>query len=128
MGDNKKILLVDDQIMIQELLADILRNNMYQVDVCANGHEAQAQVQRKSYDLVITDLRMPNGNGYDLLDFIEQRSEDTGSKQSVMIITGGPPREAPEDMSERGAIKYHTLHKPFTKQDFLDGVEQAFVA
>ncbi len=126
MDDLKTVLLVDDQIAIQEILANLLRNNLYKVDVCQNGKEAEDRLSDHAYDLVITDLIMPNGDGYDLLDFINKRSQQQGESQRIMVITGENSLDVPQLIQDRAAIECFTLYKPFTKQDFLDSVNLVF--
>lgn len=126
MDDLKTVLLVDDQIAIQEILANLLRNNLYKVDVCENGKEAEERLSGQKYDLVITDLIMPNGDGYGLLDFINKRSTQLGVSQRIMVITGENSLDVPQLIQDRASLECFTLYKPFTKQDFLDSVSLVF--
>lgn len=123
MPQSPKILLVDDQVKIQELLSDILRNNFYNVEIASSGTEAKAVLKRKKFDLVITDLRMPYGDGYQLLKYIQSAGVENNDEQNVMIITAAPPSEVPAD--EINFREYITLHKPFTKPEFLSAVADA---
>ena len=69
----KKILLVDDEPNIRILLGSILKQAGYTVDVAEDGFAALHSIQQAMPDLVITDLRMPNMNGFELLSVIRTR-------------------------------------------------------
>jgi response regulator RpfG family c-di-GMP phosphodiesterase len=67
------ILLVDDEILIRKTLQKFLEKNGYKIDSAANGLEAIEQLERKRYDLVITDLKMPGLDGRELLKAMAER-------------------------------------------------------
>ncbi len=121
----KHVLLIDDQIDIQEMLADLLRNHGIAVDAYANGEQAIKRLKEKTYDLIITDLNMPKLGGF---EFIEDARKTVlrGLDIPFLIITGG------KDMSEDHLyqlgkeINAQVLRKPFSKQAFLDSVCAAF--
>jgi CheY-like chemotaxis protein len=70
---NKKILIVDDEPSIRFLLSTIVQQAGYTVDVAEDGFSALRKMQDSKPDLVITDLRMPNMNGFELLSVIRGR-------------------------------------------------------
>ena len=72
----KKILLVDDEPNIRTVLTAVLENAGYRVDVAHDGFAALRSIQRSRPDLLITDLRMPNMNGFELLSVIRARYPD----------------------------------------------------
>ncbi len=69
----KRILVVDDEPNIRILLSSILQQVGYVVDVAEDGFVALRKIQHAMPDLVITDLRMPNMNGFELLSAIRTR-------------------------------------------------------
>lgn len=69
----KRILLVDDEPNIRILLGSILQQAGYFVDVAEDGYAALRKVQQALPDVIITDLRMPNMNGFELLSVIRTR-------------------------------------------------------
>lgn len=69
----KKILLVDDEPNIRLVLSAVLDRSGYAVEVAEDGFAALRTIQRSKPDLVITDLRMPNMNGFELLSVIRTR-------------------------------------------------------
>ena len=69
----KKILIVDDEPSIRFLLSAVVEQAGYTVDVAEDGFSALRKIQESKPDLVITDLRMPNMNGFELLSVIRSR-------------------------------------------------------
>jgi CheY-like chemotaxis protein len=72
----KRILLVDDEPSIRVLLGAILHQAGYMVDAAEDGYSALRKIQQAVPDIVITDLRMPNMNGFELLSVIRTRFPD----------------------------------------------------
>ena len=107
------ILVIDDQIDIQEILADFLRNSGYVVEACANGVQAAQKIKEKQYSLIITDLMMPKGDGFSFIATTNGRLETP-----VLIMTGGSNfekyREKIETLKNAG---YIALKKPFSKDE-----------
>jgi CheY-like chemotaxis protein len=69
----KRILLVDDEPNVRFVLAAVLEQAGYKVDVAEDGFKALRKIQQNMPDLVVTDLRMPNMNGFELLSIIRTR-------------------------------------------------------
>lgn len=108
----KRVLLVEDERELRELLAAGLRRAGYTVDVAATATEAQQLMQAQSYALVITDWRLPDGNGIDLADAAVKRRAKT------LIISGylfGLPAGAAE--------RHGMLTKPITVYDLVAAVQ-----
>ena len=76
----KRILLVEDEPAIHELLAPVLRELGYQVDVATTVADATAFLDRSPYALVIADWRLPDGNGLLVADM----GAELGAKSMVM--------------------------------------------
>lgn len=70
---NHKILLVDDEPNIRLVLGAVLEQTGYSVEVAEDGYIALRKIQQSRPDLVITDLRMPNMNGFELLSVLRTR-------------------------------------------------------
>ena len=66
-----KILLVDDEIEITEINKKYLEQGGYDIDVASDGREALEKYKRNKYSLIITDIMMPNMDGYDLISEIQ---------------------------------------------------------
>src|SRR5262245_10307495 len=71
--ESPRILVVDDERVIREILSDFLSLEGYVVRTVEDGEEALKELQRRSYNLVISDLKMPNMNGLELIEKITQQ-------------------------------------------------------
>ena len=118
-----KILLVDDE----EELATILKNTLefkskYQVDIARSGSHALPMLVETEYDLIISDINMPNLNGKRLLEVVNKKFPNT----PVILITGKPDYEDAVNLLKKGALDY--IGKPFTSEGLLQKVEEALKA
>lgn len=108
----KRVLLVEDERELRELLAIGLRRAGYNVDVAAGASEARELIGAHSYALVIADWRLPDGNGIDLADRALEHHAKT------LIISGylfGLPAGA--------ARRHRLLRKPFSIDDLMAAVQ-----
>ena len=80
----KKILLVDDEPNIRFVLTAVLEQSGYQVESAEDGFVALRRIQKSVPDLVITDLRMPNMNGFELLSVLRTRFPEL----ATVVISG----------------------------------------
>ncbi|HSJ57053.1 MAG TPA: response regulator [Anaerolineae bacterium] len=116
----KKILIVEDEPRIALALCRALElpvSGTPQVDISPVAETAIAKLQSESFDLVITDLRMPGMGGVELMRHIR----DTSPHTRLMLITAyGSPDV--EDVTRRLGAAY--LPKPFTLRDFVNTVEE----
>ncbi|WP_447973459.1 sigma-54-dependent transcriptional regulator [Nitrospira sp. Kam-Ns4a] len=103
----EKILIVDDERSMREVLSIMLKRAGYAVSVAADGEEAIAQLGKEIFDLVITDLKMPKVGGLEVLKAVKEASPDT----VVLVITAFASTESAVEAMKRGAYDY--LTKPF---------------
>jgi len=97
------LLLVDDDRQVLESMSDWLRSQGYELDASAGYADALAQLRAKSYDLVLADIRLHDGDGFDLLE--QCRRNWPGSQ--VILITATARRQ--RDRAIRaGAFDYLT--------------------
>ncbi|MCK5503900.1 MAG: response regulator, partial [Thermodesulfovibrionia bacterium] len=82
-GLKGKILVVDDEKSMREILQIFLKNEGYSVSVANDGESAIEAVKKDIFNLVITDMKMPKASGLDLLKRVKKISSDT----VVVIIT-----------------------------------------
>jgi two-component system response regulator PilR (NtrC family) len=106
-----RILIVDDEQSMRELLSILLRKEGYEVVTAENGASALKAIQREIFDLVITDLRMPQFDGMALLKSVKDVSPDT----IVIIITAFGTTEGAERARDLGAYDY--IGKPFNNDE-----------
>ena len=81
-----KILLVDDNAVVRDMLVDLVGSLGYSADAASGGTEALALFDRNRYDIVLTDLLMPGMSGWEVLAAVRQRDP----RMPVVIITGTP--------------------------------------
>lgn len=109
-----KILVVDDEAFIREMLQrGLSQTGGYTVDVAQNGQEAIEKVEKETFDLVLTDLMMPEVNGMDLLKIIK----GTRPELPVIMMTAYGSIDNAVEAMKIGANDYIT--KPVDFQDLL---------
>ena len=116
------ILIVDDEEVLRDLLVQILEGRGHTCDQAANGREGCALVANHEYDLIITDIRMPEMSGLDFLRKIEPYVE---SRTPCMIITALADEPAIAVKAVRLACDF--LSKPFEMKTIQDAVQRALV-
>jgi CheY-like chemotaxis protein len=85
-AQDPKILLVDDNAVVRDMLVDLVGSLGYVADAASGGAEALALFDRNRYDIVLTDLLMPGMSGWEVLAGVRQRNP----RMPVIIITGTP--------------------------------------
>jgi two-component system, response regulator, stage 0 sporulation protein F len=106
LGENMKILVVDDEEGARELFFTILSDEGYDITLANNGEEALARFKSDAYDLVVTDIKMPVMDGLQLLQEIRK----TGSKTDVIMVTAYGEVESYLKAMSLGAAEY--INKP----------------
>lgn len=86
-GQDAKILLVDDNAVVRDMLVDLVGSLGYVADAASGGAEALALFDRNRYDIVLTDLLMPGMSGWEVLAAVRQRDP----RMPVVIVTGTAP-------------------------------------
>jgi len=104
--DAATILVVDDEENAREGLSKILSKEGYSVDMASNGKEAIETLRRQSFDLVITDMKMPLMDGFEVLREIKKMNENIG----VIMITAYGEVESYLEAMNMGAFEY--INKP----------------
>jgi len=118
---SKSILIVDDDRSIQDLLRIILTKNGYDVHQATNGEEAIQRFMEVNPDLVISDISMPKGDGFNVAIIIRSR-ERSGTHIPILLISAFYDDHANVQNAERcGADAF--LSKPFTQKQLIDAVE-----
>lgn len=112
--DYKKILVVDDEFDIAELMADIIESLGHEVKMASNGIEALEILKTFNAFLVVSDINMPEMNGIELL---EKTQEFTECRPYVLLCTGFDGYER-NTLMEKGAIDL--LSKPFEFTDLKE--------
>src|ERR1700693_4643082 len=119
-----RILLVDDDPMITELIIDMLSLDGYSVETAPNGVAALEKVQGRRYDLIVTDLHMPELDGAGL--YLELTRRQAHPPQKIIFLTGtAGTSEAHRLVQETGLP---VLRKPFNVIELLELVRKVLGA
>ena len=113
------LLLVDDDRHLQASMADWLRDQGYAVDTAASVAEGRTAVDRKTYDLVLADVRLGADDGFDLLAYCRENHPAT----AVVMITGYGTIETAIEAIRFGAFDF--LTKPLIDEELLVSVQRA---
>ncbi len=115
----QRALVIDDEQVVLDSVRKILSSEKYEVDTCLKGKKGIEQAIHQSYDVVLTDIRMPDIGGLIVLRDIKRAKPAL----PVMIITGyGSVRSAVQAM-KLGASDY--IEKPFSPDELLNAVSKA---
>lgn len=115
----KKILLVEDDVTFSNMLKHFLERHQYTVEVSYTIKNAFTLLKKHSYNLIFTDLRLPDGNGIDLL----KQSKNTDSKIPVVLMTSYAEVSTAVQAMKQGAFDY--ISKPFNPDEVLEVITNA---
>lgn len=107
MNDQPSILVVDDELLIRDLLYDFFNNQGWQIVVAENGEKALELLKNQSFDLVLSDIKMPELDGLRLT----ARLRETHPDLPVILMTGFPSVESAVEALRAKAEDY--VIKPF---------------
>jgi two-component system, sensor histidine kinase and response regulator len=107
MGEQPVILLIEDEARLRDNLQSLLQSEGYQVTTAQNGAEGIKRLRQESFDLVITDLVMPEVDGFQVLEYLKAYSPET----VVVVMTAYVSAASVIDALRKGAYDY--LSKPF---------------
>ncbi len=119
MRDEKRVLLVDDDRGLLNLMSIRLNAEGYRVDMAYDGYSALSQVSAFHPDVVITDLKMPGINGMQLFDEIQKRFPGL----PIIILTAYGTIPGAVDATKKGVFSF--LTKPFDASNLLEDIERA---
>lgn len=115
-----KVLVVEDVEETREALEDVLERLGFDVDTAEDGAEAELFATLHEYDLVITDLMMPNKNGYELIRMLKK----IDCKAKTLAISGGGCLVTSDHaMTLARPLADATLKKPFSTQQLATAVK-----
>jgi chemotaxis protein histidine kinase CheA len=117
----KSILVVDDSLPIREIESDILKSEGYRVDTAADGAEALSMAKARRYDLVCTDLNMPQMDGFMLTDNIKKNEEL--SSIPVIVISSRSDEGDQKRAVLLGASRY-IVKNSFNNHNLLTAVRE----
>jgi len=117
-AERPRVLIVDDEKFIRDILADFLGMEGYAVRTAEDGAAALTELRGTSYDIVISDLKMPRMGGIELLEQITT----TAPNALTVIMTGFGTVETAIDAMKRGAYDY--ILKPFKVEEVIHVVQR----
>ncbi|MGM5469818.1 sigma-54-dependent transcriptional regulator [Flavobacteriaceae bacterium LMO-SS05] len=117
----ENILIVDDDVQILELLHRHLQSWNYHVYKAISVKEAVAILKDTHIDLLITDLKMPEVNGFELIKFVSEHYP----KLPKLIVTGYPNVQDSLAAIKSGVVDY--LTKPFTKEELKMAIDKSMI-
>jgi two-component system response regulator AtoC len=109
----RRVLVVDDEENLRHMLQTLLKREGYEPVGVASVDSALRELGNLPYDIIITDLRMPGGNGMDLVD--EVRRRNLGS--TIVVMTAFGSKDVAIEAMKRGAYDY--LSKPFEADELI---------
>lgn len=114
------ILVVDDAILTQRLLEVMLRRNNHTTIQALNGLEALSRLKEATFDLVITDINMPEMDGLSFLD--ELRADIRHKELPVIVMTASGLPYIPKLVSAKGSTLF--LAQPFSSRELVEAVNR----
>lgn len=115
----EKILIVDDEVLMRNFLVEALNRKGIEAVAAENGQKALSLMQDQSFDMVITDMKMPGLSGIDVLNKVKEISPNT----LVIVVTAFGTIENAVEAMKSGA--FHYLIKPFSLESLFANIEKA---
>ncbi|HYL09553.1 MAG TPA: ATP-binding protein [Candidatus Acidoferrales bacterium] len=121
-GPGRRVLVVEDEPTVAQLIADVLREEGYQVEVLLDSREGFELAQRQSFDLLICDLKMPQLDGRAFYAALEGSGNPL--RYHILFVTGDTLAPHTMEFLETHHLPY--LAKPFLVEELKQAVERAF--
>ncbi len=121
-----QILLAEDNDINQKLASILLERHGHQITVANNGREALKQLERRSFDLVLMDVQMPELDGLEATALIRQRERGTDQHVPIIAMTACAMKGDRERCLEYGMDNY--VSKPLKPQELFDTIAALFAA
>jgi signal transduction histidine kinase/ActR/RegA family two-component response regulator len=123
-GRGKKVLVVDDEESILQMVRETLAQNGFEVDIARDGETALHQLEQKPYDLALCDWKMPGINGRQVYERVA--ATNPALAERIIFITGDVVNDTTQKfLAERKKV---CLSKPFSLTDFRAAIDQALTA
>lgn len=118
MPDKGSILVVDDEDALRTVLSSELEGEGYDVATAADGDEAIDIIQKKKFNLVLLDIKMPRVDGFEVLKFIKEKYPHV----KVIMLTGFADLKNAIESKKLGADDF--VSKPYDLVDLLTTIER----
>ncbi len=113
----QQIHIVEDDVAFVKMLTSFLERKGFNVTVSLSGEKARKTISESNFDLLITDLKLPDDSGLDLLEFSQKASPNT----KVILMTGYAEVDTAVKAIKKGALDY--ISKPFRPEELLMIIE-----
>jgi len=113
--------IIDDEVVVCKRLQQYFTKAKHNVETFVDGGSAIARINEKRFDIVVTDIRMDNIDGMEVL----RRVLDKGENTKVILITGYATIEIAREAQAKGAFDF--IPKPFKPQDLQEVIVRAAV-
>ena len=117
-GKKHRLLIVDDELDLRELLSDILGSEGYDTVTASDGDEAIRILGNESFDAALLDILMPTISGFDVLEHITHNHPGTRS----IMVTGNTNLESAIAAKKQGAVEF--ISKPYKLETILSTLER----
>jgi DNA-binding NtrC family response regulator len=118
-GGKIQIMVLDDEEIVGKRLKTALEKSDYEVEIFQDSRKAVARIAEKEFDIVVTDVRMEEIGGMEVLEHVLEKSART----QVIIITGYATVEVAREALTRGAFDF--IAKPFKPDDLREVISRA---
>ncbi|WP_418500725.1 sigma-54-dependent transcriptional regulator [Flagellimonas sp.] len=114
-----KILIIEDDTAFCQMLQKFLTKHGFAVSISYSIKEAEEQLSTSTFDIILSDVRLPKGNGVTLLPQVKKESPTT----QVILMTGYAEVKTAVNAMKKGAFDY--ISKPFTPEEILSVINNA---
>ena len=116
---NLDICIIDDEVVVCKRLQQFLGKAKHEVETFVDSNAAIKRLDEKDFDVVVTDIRMDNIDGMDVLNHVMSKNVHT----KVIMITGYATIEIAREAQAKGAFDF--ISKPFKPQDLQEVIDKA---
>ena len=113
---NLSILIVDDEEFILETMAHFLKRRAKRVDTAGDGQEALVLFGSNEYDVIVSDIEMPEMNGYELYEAVTKKNK----AMKFIFLSGHDSHDIDDQFAEQ------TLYKPIDKDKLIEKIASLF--
>ncbi|MGW8301442.1 MAG: response regulator [Desulfobacterales bacterium] len=117
-----EILILDDEPIVGQRLKAALEKDGHFAETFVDPIEAVARLEDKTFDIVVTDIRMDNMDGIEILELVRKKNDRT----KVIMITGYATLEVARESLTKGAFDF--IAKPFNLREMRQGIDKAIEA
>jgi CheY-like chemotaxis protein len=119
---SQRVLVIDDEVELAETYARLLEHLGYSCEKAYDRPQAIELIDAAKPALVLTDLRLPGGDGFEIVKYVRQKWPDT----PIIVMTAYGSDEAAETARDAGVFAY--LRKPFSNMELAQTIHRALAA